>query len=133
NYSLCSWAGFRWTQPWRSLLLSGRRRRRALLRVQNRSKQQCNRNRNKNTLHRRKGWKLKLRAQKSTFGFGFASGLFRTQLTRYMLPAFKSGDESKQFAAFIIEPFRREAPARSGTISQRFRRQSPYPSFSRIH
>jgi hypothetical protein len=50
------------------------RRWRVFLRVQKRRKQKAKVNNKKNTLHGRKGWKLKLRNRKSRFGFEFAIG-----------------------------------------------------------
>jgi putative alpha-1,2-mannosidase len=56
------------------LWFNGRSLRRAFLRAQKRRNQKAKVNNKKNTLHERKGWKLKQRNRKSRFAFEFAIG-----------------------------------------------------------
>jgi hypothetical protein len=56
------------------LWFNRRPRWRAVLRVQKRRKQTAKINNNNETLHRRKGWKIKQRDRKSRFGFEFGIG-----------------------------------------------------------
>jgi len=70
------WARSPWIRPRWPLRLHRGTRRCAFLRVQNGPEQQGGATKNKDTLHGRKGCKLKQRTRKSRFGFALASGLF---------------------------------------------------------